>query len=98
MDWTDFSELLPVLGPIGGLLALLLGIEGIIKWRKRRRRTSIKWASRPIKVEVPTTREVKAHDAKVDEIKDLADKAGPHTETDPADVTDEEIDGWARGD
>jgi len=93
IDWSTWADFLPVLGPLGALVLAVIGVE---LWRKRRKRsTSVRWASRPIKVEHPTDREVKAHDEAVEDLESKATEAGPHVEASP--VTDEEIDDWARG-
>ena len=89
MDW---SELPLVLGPIGAVILLLIGGERYLKWHRRKSRT--RWMA---PVPKPTTREIKAH---ADKVLDLETRAAevPHTETKPEDVSDEEIDEWARGD
>tara|TARA_A100001518_G_C1179392_1_gene28130 strand:- start:50 stop:346 length:297 start_codon:yes stop_codon:yes gene_type:complete len=90
------AELWPVLGPLGALLILIAAGEAFIS--RQRRAGGTRWAKRPISVSRPADKDVQEHEKTVEEIHEEARNAGEHQPVvPPEDVTDEEIDTWARG-
>jgi hypothetical protein len=94
-DLFQNAELWPVLGPLGALLILIAAGEAFIS---RQRRAGTRWAKRPISVSRPADKDVQEHEKTVEDIHEEARNAGEHQPVvPPEDVTDEEIDTWARG-
>jgi len=96
IEFLNSSGLWAVVGPVGGILVIVAVLEAVISKRKR---SSLLWVKRPVTVALPSDNTVADHVEAVEEIVDDAEEAGPHGEAVAVDdVTDEEIDGWARGD
>jgi hypothetical protein len=91
----DLVELLPILGPVGAILAVIIGLEAYLNRRKKRGGTQIHW-EQPV---APSSDDVSRHEEASAALVERAEEIGPHKKKGPVagGATDEEIDGWARG-